>query len=200
MLGINPIFQFATEKRKSYRFPMNKKLSMTCVSLLLASFIARADKPVYASGNFNGHGYELIPTLTPWHIAKKKANDAGGYLVAVTSAEENKFIIELTKKATKGESCDTWLGLSDEKNERDWKWVNGEKYSFSNWQPNQPDNAGYWAGSENCVHLQQTQSGFGWNDYSGDARFVYIIEYDHEIDSEGGKESKGAKANLRSTR
>ena len=72
--------------------------------------------------------------------------------------------------------------------------------TFNKWQPNQPDNAGYWAGSENCVHLQHSQAGYGWNDYSGDGRFVYIVEYDHEIDAEGESRTSGAKAGLRSTR
>ena len=39
----------------------------------------------------------------------------------------------------KGEKNNYWLGgqLSDDLN---WKWITDEKFSYSNWSPNQPDN------------------------------------------------------------
>ena len=179
---------------------MNKKLLAVSLACCLINAGVHADKPVSVCGNHNGHGYELVPDPVPWHIAKKKAQDAGGYLVVITSPQENEFVMELIKKSTKGDFADVWLGLTDEKKEGEWRWVNGEKVTFTKWQPNQPDNAGYWAGSENCVHLQHSQAGFGWNDYSGDGRFVYIIEYDHEMNTQEGTAKGRANAGLRSTR
>jgi hypothetical protein len=179
---------------------MNKKIFVMFLVLGIGITATRADKPVYTKGNFNGHGYELVADPAPWHVAKKKADKNDGYLVVITTPEENEYVMELIKKSTKGEFADVWLGLTDEKKEGEWRWVNGEKMTFNKWQPNQPDNAGYWAGSENCVHLQHSQAGFGWNDYSGDGRFVYIIEYDHEIDCDGVGKTSGIKSTLRSTR
>ena len=179
---------------------MNKKLIAISIALCLLTLAVYADRPVSISGNYNGHGYELVPDPVPWHIAKKKAEDEGGYLVVITSPQENEYVIELIKKSTKGDFADVWLGLTDEKKEGEWRWVNGEKMTFNKWQPNQPDNAGYWAGSENCVHLQHSQTGFGWNDYSGDGRFAYIIEYDHEIKSQESRAKSRVNPGLRSTR
>ena len=108
--------------------------------------------------------------------------------------------MELIKKSTKGDFADVWIGLTDEKKEGEWRWVNGEKMTFNKWLPPSPDNWGCWAGSENCVHLQHSKEGFGWNDYSGDGRFVYMIEYDHENDSQRGSLKSGGNSGLRSTR
>lgn len=179
---------------------MNKRPLATFTIFCLLNLALYADRPVSISENFNGHGYELVPDPASWHVAKKKAEDAGGYLVVITSSEENEFVMELVKKSTKGGFADVWIGLTDEKKEGEWRWVNGEKMTFNNWLPSNPDNAGYWAGSENCVHLLHNQAGFGWNDYSGDGRFVYIIEYDHEIDSQRGSFKSGGNSGLRSTR
>jgi hypothetical protein len=179
---------------------MNKKILTTSIAFCLLNLAVYADRPASTSGNYDGHAYELVPNPVPWHIAKKKAEDAGGYLVVITTPQENEYVMELIKKSTKGDFADVWIGLTDEKKEGEWRWVNGEKMTFNKWLGPNPDNAGYWAGSENCVHLQHSKEGFGWNDYSGDGRFVYIIEYDHEIDSQEGSAKSRVNAGLRSTR
>ena len=179
---------------------MNKKLSMACVSLLLASFIARADKPVSVSGNFNGHGYELVPIPSTWHLAKKKADKSNGYLVVISSEAENQFVLDLQKKATKGEGCDVWIGLSDEKSEGAWEWVNGEKVLFVKWAKGEPNNYGYafMGGSEHSVHMNTVGE---WNDYASDGRSPFVIEFDHEIISDNSTDISGpAKSKIRSTR
>ena len=179
---------------------MNKKLSMACLSLLLAAFIARADKPVSVSGNFNGHGYELVPTASTWHLAKRKADRADGYLVVISSEAENQFVLDLQKKATKGAGCDVWIGLNDEKNEGAWEWVNGEKVCFVKWSKGEPNNFGYgfMGGSEHSVHMNTVGE---WNDYGSDGRIPFVIEYDHEISSnESTDTSSTGGSKIRSTR
>jgi len=176
---------------------MNKELITIVLVFGIGITAARSDKPVYTTGNYEGHGYELIPAPTPWHIAKKKADEEGGYLVVITSAKENQFVTELVKKATNGELCEVWIGLSDEKNEGDWKWINGERYTFNNWDKSNPSNSD---GAENAVQLVKTYEEFQWNDRSSDRRCAYMIEYDHEIDSKNSSKSSGLKSGLRSTR
>ena len=179
---------------------MNKQNCSMFIAIFLISSLAQADKPVSASGNFNGHGYEIVPAPTTWHLAKKKAEKAGGYLVVIASEAENQFVLDLQKKATKGEGCNVWIGLNDEKNEGAWEWVNGEKVSFVKWSKGEPNNFGYgfMGGSEHAVHMNTVGE---WNDYGSDGRSPFVIEYDHQITGDSVNDSSNlSKPKLKTTR
>lgn len=177
---------------------MNQKYLFVGFFLIGVCASLRAGKAVSLKENFEGHGYEIIPTPVTWHTAKKHAEKKDGYLVAITSPKENEFVITLIKKATSGEGVEVWIGLNDEKHEGDWRWVSGEKTTFQNWASGEPNNCAYAAlgSSENCVHTWKDGK---WNDYAGDARIPYIIEYDHEIDAEAN-DRNATKTSIRSTR
>ena len=81
---------------------------MACAALFLASLTSHADKPVSQFGNFNGHGYELVPTPTTWHLAKKKAEKSDGYLVVISSGAENQFVLDLLKKIANFRKVETF--------------------------------------------------------------------------------------------
>jgi len=179
---------------------MNKQSFMACAALFLASLTAHADQPVSQFGNFNGHGYELVPTPTTWHLAKKKAEKSDGYLVVISSGAENQFVLDLLKKATKSEGCNVWIGLSDEKCEGAWDWSNGEKLSYVKWANGEPNNYAYafMGGSEHAVHMN---GGGEWNDYASDGRSPYVIEFNHETtDDRGSDPSVASKLKLKTTR
>jgi hypothetical protein len=178
---------------------MNKKISLIGVLLVSAAMILNAEKPVSLKENFKGHGYEVIPTPVTWHTAKKHAGQNNGYLVVITTPEENDFIIQLTKKATNSEGAEVWIGLNDEKLEGDWRWVSGEKITFQNWASGEPNNHSYavLGGSEHFVHTWKDGK---WNDYSGDARIPFIVEYDHEIETKSSAKRTETKSSIRSTR
>jgi len=160
---------------------------------VMAGFAA---KPVSLNSNFRGHGYEVVPIPVTWHTAKKMAEKKDGYLVSITSPEENEFVIQLIKNATNGEGADVWIGLTDEKLEGDWEWASGEKITFQNWAQGEPNNFAYagLGGSENCVHTWKDGK---WNDYAGDVRIPFIIEYDHEIEPDSDSKSSGVKPGVR---
>ena len=51
------------------------------------------------------HAYSLISKKCKWNVAKKNCETMGGYLVTITSAEENRFVQSLYK-----ESDYPWFG------------------------------------------------------------------------------------------
>ncbi|NBN98931.1 MAG: hypothetical protein EBV19_06780 [Flavobacteriia bacterium] len=176
---------------------MIKTLQCTLLLIVFFALVLNADKPVYIAGNLNGHGYEIIPTPMPWHLAKKKANDLGGYLVTISSTEENEFVISLINKATKGEMCEIWIGFNDERNEGDWKWVNDEKATYNFWHKFQPDN---WNNGENAAVFVKNDQGYCWNDRATDTRLPFIVEFNSTVDGDNRNDSGDAKSGLRSTR
>lgn len=112
------------------------------------------------------HAYSLISKKCKWNVAKKNCETMGGYLVTITSAEENRFVQSLYK-----ESDYPWFGgYADEA--RNWHWVTGEDFVFSNWDSGQPDN---WMSKEDCI---DSYSGKRWNDNNHDHDTVYICEWD----------------------
>ena len=175
---------------------MNKKAFLFVTFLSCCMIQAKAGSPIALKENYNGHGYEYVTTPLVWEQARKNAEKSGGYLVCITSDEENKFLIQFIKKATDQEIPATWIGLNDDKIEGDWKWLTGEPTTFTFWFQGEPNNAYF----ENKVVYEKREQDIRWNDASSDRRHFYIIEYDHEIENGDKNERSNTRSNLRSTR
>ena len=116
--------------------------------------------------NYNGHSYYRSTGNAFWLTAKANCEAMGGYLVTVTTAAENNFIFGLWPSG--------WIGLTDEVNEGVWRWVTGETYSYSSWNPGEPNNAG----NEDYV---QFVGGGKWNDLPNNQALPYVIEFDYIV-------------------
>ncbi|MEE1011295.1 MAG: leucine-rich repeat protein, partial [Acutalibacteraceae bacterium] len=106
--------------------------------------------------------YVVYDDSLSWTKAKTYCENIGGHLVTITSAEEQK-VVENLKKNKKL----YWIGLTDSETEGVWKWVTGEKYSYTNWGDKEPsgsstDNQDYGQiYSESRSELKPAGS---WND------------------------------------
>jgi len=129
----------------------------------------------------NGHKYTVINTSKSWTNAKKDCEKRGGYLVTITSEDEQKFIEDLLKK--NGNLPNYWLGGYYEK--RNWQWVTGEPFDYTNYMPGEPN----YSNGENKLMLSCISRGKGmpyqWNDMNSDGnnggwgKLGYICEYDN---------------------
>ena len=136
----------------------------------------------------NGHLYEAVvdePGIS-WTQARDAAELAGGYLVTLTSQEENDFVFGLVDDDIywyhginlRG----PWIGgfQPDGSPEPDgnWQWVTGESFDFQNWDTGQPNE--FQSNNENFIHFgnQPTRTPV-WNDLPEDFPEIqsYIIEY-----------------------
>lgn len=107
---------------------------------------------------FSGHSYDLIPFSGTWDQALTDAAaqlflGEAGYLVAITSAAENDFLL-----STFDDSLDSfaWIGASDGAVEGEWRWAAGPEagvqfsagptptlpFNYANWGPVEPNNDG----------------------------------------------------------
>ena len=66
--------------------------------LLVSACVAAAQPTLWSpTVGGNGHSYEVRtePAPLPWETARQAAEDAGGYLVTITSPAENDFLKSL---------------------------------------------------------------------------------------------------------
>ena len=114
---------------------------------------------------WNGSKYLLTGPAT-WEQAQVQAAALGGNLVTINSTAERDVLL-----SSFGASESLWIGLTDKVTEGQFKWINGETSSFSNWAPGQPDNLG----NEDYVGMNFGGAGL-WNDFSGSASLRGIVE------------------------
>jgi len=108
--------------------------------------------------NYNGKSY-LLSNAGTWKQAQAQAVSLGGNLVTVNDAAENQFLVN-----TFGGTEQLWIGLTDEVNEGQFKWVNGEAVTYTNWIGGQPENS---FGIENYAQIFGGTNG-QWNDLAND--------------------------------
>ena len=160
-----------------------------CLLISAVSQIALAEKETMSTSySFGGHAYELSSQKKNWQMAKRDANKRDGHLVVINSPEEQKFIEKILADAEKTENFSepVWIGFTDEETEGDWKWVNGDKVTFTFWPPQQPSNTNGITPENYAVlwprkETQFTCDKYQWNDVAGDNKLRYLIEYDEEV-------------------
>jgi len=167
------------------------------------SITASATPTGAAYNSSNGHYYRAVSsTDIEWDDARaaaksdaQKFNGLTGYLVTITSEEENDFIKNKI-------STNAWTGGSDSGSERTWKWMDGpeadETYtcqtfgvggtgatisgcseqSYLNWASGEPNQ--YNGTNEDYMHVYGSGGNKGkWNDFviNNSSVDAYIIEY-----------------------
>ena len=157
---------------------MNKTTlaTFTLLTTILTAFIAIGITPdPFATPTINplnGTYYECISDNTiSWTEAKAAAesrtyNGVNGHLVTITSASENTFVGNLVPG-----NSHSWIDLTDEAVEGQYKWVTGEPFDYTNWALIQPTGL-----NENYIELVADGR---WNDVSNNDTHItgYIVEY-----------------------
>lgn len=115
------------------------------------------------AAEFNGHYYYVydVDTVTDWNMAQEYCEVQGGYLATITSPEEDAFLYSYITDA--GYSS-VMFGLTDQEQTDDWHWVTGEKLSYQNWHPGEPNHQG---GYEHYGMYYSKNTDGTWNDGSG---------------------------------
>lgn len=108
-----------------------------------------------------GSCYMLFANGRSWTAARAVCEGLGpsSDLAAITSTEESAFVTSMLVGTR-----DVWLGANDLVTARQWEWVTGEPFQFTNWSGGQPDNSG-----EHCVRADGGDQGRWHDDSCGDA-------------------------------
>jgi len=166
-----------------------KKKAILYPVLLCAAGISSGVTAAPVQWADNGHWYEYVNTQVDWDTARSNAlassyNGLSGYLVTITSAEEQDFLMSVFG------SILAWAGGSDEwdssseNDEGSWKWMdgpeagqtfwddNGTYVTYANWSPNEPNNC---CGGED--YLVYGWNNGRWNDHGGPGNAYYQVGY-----------------------
>ena len=170
---------------------MNRIVTLIVLPAVSSSLIAQPVQRSASSGG-NGHWYEAVQLdeEISWEDAAGRANDLGGYLVTLTSQEENTWVgLNIAQPLGPQPRHGPWIGLYQDRTSPDysepagaWIWVTGEPLGYTNWddfrpEPNNDANQEHWA---SMSHIE-----FHWNDVpsftgNGQGVFSFIVEYDSD--------------------
>jgi hypothetical protein len=152
------------------------KRQSIALSLLLATLVAAlAAGPVSADSGFqdyNGHRYNRYDQkYTPLN-AKAYCEGLGGYLTSITSSGENTFVDgQVLYNNT------AWIGATDSASEMTWAWMNGEPWSYGNWESGQPNDYPD-AGIPHQQDYVTMESDGKWQDEEATDSLRFICEWD----------------------
>ena len=124
---------------------------------------------------FNNHYYKFFTLDYDWETAAYYCENLGGHLTTISSAEENKFVNELSQ------SQNIWLGGTDMSNEGVFEWLTGETFFYTNWSSGEP-NDGNSSGQD---YIQMYANGM-WDDVENKETKKFVCEWDFCCISENG--------------
>ena len=125
--------------------------------------------PDITGGYTYGHSTYILSSAGTWEAAQAEARNLGGHLVTINDAGENAWL-----QTTFGTSEQFWMGLTDKDVEGSFQWANGEEITYTNWHPNEPNDA---AGNQDYGVLNFYSNG-QWDDQHGLSPYRGIIEID----------------------
>ncbi|MBQ3016212.1 MAG: InlB B-repeat-containing protein [Clostridia bacterium] len=133
---------------------------------------AGADASPKAEIISNKKRYAAYQESKTWEEAKVAAVTLGGHLVTITNANEYAIVKELLGYTTWNDFYIGAYRATDDQNV--WAWVTGEKFDYAVWNSGEPNNTN---NKEDYVGIMIDYGG-GYNDYPGDQKHGYIVEYD----------------------
>ena len=132
----------------------------------------------------NGHWYQSAINAGPmnWNDAREHAAERGGHLVTVTTPSESAWVINVLG------ATDEHLGAFQDTSAPEysepaggWRWVTGEEWNYTNWEPGSFDNNN---GRDPSEEFSAFCCGGTWNDIYLTDRFA-IIEWSADCNGDG---------------
>lgn len=142
------------------------------------------DAACKAPAEFGGHAYAVfdykdLGLKRSFNACEDYCEKIGGHLAVISSQEENDFLYDYVKH---GASSYAFFGYTDQKDEGDWRWVDGSTSSYENWwkngskKENQPNNRN---GKEHYAQFYGDKNDGSWCDARfGEGSRKFICEWE----------------------
>lgn len=124
-----------------------------------------------------------------WEEAQKFCQLNYGHLAVIRTIQENNFIVTWIEK--KYANYDIYFGLTDKDHEGIWTSGSGEKATFFNWAPGEPNNE---FGREHYAMFYHHSPKGKWNDGIPGENFLFICQWNSKENFEKFEQSIGGKA------
>lgn len=121
------------------------------------------------SVEWNGNRYALFNNCSTWSDANAFAEQIGGHLATFSSSDENYAIFNWLYSIGQP---DVFFGLSNDNDEKVYKWVTNEPMDFTNWREGMPDGNGY-------VYFDPDLLDGTWSNSIFTANSPYLIEWEN---------------------
>ncbi len=124
---------------------------------------------------FQGHRYQFLPGPFRLDAAGKKADELGGHLVTINSAEEQTWI-EATFAALIATKHEGWCRTAGDwaSKGKSWRWLTGEPFMYVQWAPNYPNDRQ----GEGVLYLHGKDGGLLWKNSYWSRPCSALIEWD----------------------
>ena len=106
-----------------------------------------------------------------WPEARKHCQSIGGDLASIIDQSDNERIKVFLDQ--NGAYQNVWIGANDKKKEGTFEWSDGTVFSFSDWNPGEPNGSR----SEHCAHFYSIALKRKWNDINCNTKFAFICKY-----------------------
>lgn len=124
---------------------------------------------------YNGHTYVRYEDIMTWDEANAFCKKHLGYLLAINTEEEQKIMEEFIAD---GKRYSYHIGINDTEKEGSFVWSSGEKVTYTNWEPNEPNDYG---DGEDYGQIRR-KSG-QWNDNSiADLSCGFVMELPFDVE------------------
>ena len=110
--------------------------------------------------------FQIIEGNFTWQEAKEDAETKGGRLAVLDTQAK----IDAANAFIQPDDPGVWIGLTDEAQEGQWKWITGEPLTVSNWYEGEPNNLG------NEDYATIWSDTLAWNDAQGSNTGAYLLE------------------------
>ncbi|CAJ1053673.1 CD209 antigen-like protein A [Xyrichtys novacula] len=98
--------------------------------------------------------YYISPIKTSWQKSRNDCLSRGADLAIINSREEQNFLGKINRMM--------WIGLTRERKQDTWVWVDGSPLNQSYWDVGEPNN--YQGKVEDCVEVNHEDAENSWND------------------------------------
>lgn len=154
-------------------------LMLTMLTSMCAFFPLVVGAKTYSASDtitWNNHVYTVYNVNVSWVEAYLHCKKIGGHLATITSAAENSVVHGLISGNY------YYLGGTDSSKEGSWRWINGDKWTYSNWNSGEPNNGN---GGKPQSYVAMNADGT-WDDAWSPDDYVsgFVCEWDSIVEKE----------------